>query len=469
MVNTAACAILFFGIGILLLVTHRTSGFVESENRNVAEFPTFSLKSYFSGEFTSGIVNYYTDSIPARESLRAKANRFTELFGIQSDDIEIIGQGGENVRETLETDDTATTTKVTVYTGTRAPETTTSTSAAPAIVSGVSGEVSSAEPATTTAATTTTEAPVQTKQRSEVPDDGQIVNKSVIISGKGTSEVRAMPMFYGKFSMGKKYADVVNEYKKMVGDQVNVYNMSIPLSSAFYLPSNLTKQFSDQHDCIKNIGQSLENVINIDVFDTLQAHSNEYIYFRTDHHWQPLGAYYAAKEFAAAAAVPFPDLSEYEACEKGPFTGSMYSYSNYLEDLKKYPDTFYYYKPTNDYTIQYYTESFTNPQKSTLFFDFAKGANTYSTILGGDLKIPAIETDVKNGRTLVLIKNSYGNALVPFLVGSFEKIYVIDFRYVKVGMQDFFQRVGATDILFGMAIHSCHSAGHIDAIKEIMK
>lgn len=440
-INTAACFLMLFGIGGKLVVTKRAQGFLQSENRNIAEFPEFSLRSYFSGEYTDGIVNYYTDSIPNREGLRNVANKFTNLFGIHTNGIEVIGNAGTVDQEPQETNITTGTNTVTAYTGTRA---------------------------TVTTQTSVTTEPIQTKKRTEVPADGEIVNSSVIISGKGTPNVRAMPMFSGRLEKGQRYAELLNRYKEMVGDQVNVYNMSVPLSSAFYAPTNMKDQFSDQHDCINNIAVNLKNVINVDVYDTLDYHSDEYIYFRTDHHWQPLGAYYAAEVFAETAGVPFADLSTYEESVTENYTGSMYGYANYLEDLKTYPDTLTFYKPQNDYTVKYYDESFSNPQDGSLFVEYEGSANTYSTILGGDLNIAEIKTDVGNGRTLVLIKNSYGNALVPFFTGSFETIYVVDFRYVKIGMNDFFNRVGATDILFGMAMSSCYTTEHIDAMEEIM-
>lgn len=442
LIQTVLCVVMLFGIGISLVTKERASGFIESENRNLAEFPKFSLRSYFSGDYTDGIVTYYTDTIPAREQLRSVANRVTAHFGIRRDDLSFFGDAAVGERESLSDEEKAATSKVTVYTGTR--------------------------PAVTTATETVTE-PIQTKERTEIPDDGEIINSSVIVSGRGTPEVRAMPMFGGMFEIGRRYAEVLNEYKEMVGDTVNIYNMSIPLASAFYMPKNLEGWYSDQHECITNIGLSLNNVINVDVFETLSAHTDEYIFLRTDHHWQPLGAYYAAQQFAEEAAVPFTPLSEMEECVKENFCGTMYMYTGYLEELQTYPDTYYYYRPQNDYTISYYDGTFSNPQESTLFFDWAEGVNTYSTILGGDLNIAEIKTDVGNGRTLVVIKNSYGNALVPFLVGSFEKIYVVDFRYVQVGMEDFFTRVGATDVLFGMAISSCYTSEHINAIREIMR
>lgn len=473
LINIAACLLLLFGIGLRLLIGKRASGFLQSENRNLAEFPTFSLSSYFSGDYTSDITYYYTDTIPNREGLRNLANKFTDHFGLHKDDVEIIGSPVQADKGAVESSKADEGNAVTVYTGGREDTTTT---AAATTVSGAAAVSESA--VSSDAAVTQTETqpavtePVQTKKRTEIPDEGEVVNQAVIVSGKGTPEVRAMPMFGGIYDVGKQYAGVLNDYKAMVGDKVNVYNMSVPLSSAFYCPKNLAANYSDQHDCIINIANSLDKVINIDVFPTLQEHSDEYIFFRTDHHWEPLGAYYAAQEFCKTASVPFVELKDMEECTKENFTGSMYGYSNYLEDLKTWPDTFYYYKPKNEYTIQYYDETFTNPDTSreqTLFYSWADGVNTYSTILGGDLDIAEIKTDVHNGRTLVVIKNSYGNALIPFFVGSFEKVYVVDFRYVEITMQDFFQRVGATDVLFGMAMSSCYTPGHIDAIREIMQ
>ena len=87
--------------------------------------------------------------------------------------------------------------------------------------------------------------------------------------------------------------------------------------------------------------------------------------------------------------------------------------------------------------------------------------------MGGDIQITEIKTDVDNGRCVVLIKDSYGNALVPFLVGSFEKIYVVDFRYAEIGMKELFEKVGATDILFGMSISSGYTPGQIECIEGI--
>ena len=74
----------------------------------------------------------------------------------------------------------------------------------------------------------------------------------------------------------------------------------------------------------------------------------------------------------------------------------------------------------------------------------------YLVFMGGDEKITHVSTDVKNGRTLVIVKDSYGNALVPCLTNSFSDIYVTDMRYLDVNAVSFMKEVGATDVLFAM-------------------
>lgn len=163
---------------------------------------------------------------------------------------------------------------------------------------------------------------------------------NVVVSGKGKN-VRAMSAFYGTFDMGKKYAETINKYRDDLTDQINMYTMNMPTSAAYYMPSNLADQFTSQHDCIKNIGNNLNGIVNVDVYNTLDEHKSEYIYSRTDHHWAPLGAYYAAKVFAEKSKVDFSDLKTYEECKIEDFVGTMYAYSDYDEEPGEQPRYLY--------------------------------------------------------------------------------------------------------------------------------
>ena len=333
------------------------------------------------------------------------------------------------------------------------------------------------EVTTTTAVTTTTPEVTTTKNTAVTladedvfPTTGEWAASDIIIADRYNGDkIRALLPFWCTDSIGQWYGEMINKYKEMVGPDVNVYNMSIPLASQFYMPPGFEDAYDDESAAIKNIGSALQDVKNIDLIDTMKAHLNEYIYSRTDHHWTPLGAYYAVQQFCEEAGVDFvSDLSKYEKCVKEGFCGTMYSFTN-VQELADHPDTFTYYKPQNEYTTKYYDETFTTATEGDLFCDWVEGVGCYSVFMGGDLQIPEITTDVNNGRVLVLIKDSYGNALVPFFVGSFEKIYVVDFRHAECKMKDLFEKVGATDILFGMSISSGYTPGQIELMEGMMQ
>ena len=80
--------------------------------------------------------------------------------------------------------------------------------------------------------------------------------------------------------------------------------------------------------------------------------------------------------------------------------------------------------------------------------------------MGGDEKIVHVETDAPNDRTLFIIKDSYGNALVPFLTGSFKNIFVVDMRYFDLNIINFMKEHNATDLLFAMNTFSATGSNY---------
>ena len=93
-------------------------------------------------------------------------------------------------------------------------------------------------------------------------------------------------------------------------------------------------------------------------------------------------------------------------------------------------------------------------------------ASWYLVFMGGDERITHLNTDCKNGRKLCIIKDSYGNALVPTLTSSFEDIWVVDMRYFKPNIIKFMQERGITDVLFAMNTYSATggNAKHLETI-----
>lgn len=256
---------------------------------------------------------------------------------------------------------------------------------------------------------------------------------------------------------GANYATYLNEFKEKVGSSVNVFNMVVPTAGAYYLPAGYEKYNASHRDSINSIANKLVNVINVDGYAALEAHTNEYIYTRTDHHWEPLGAYYAAKAFCDIAQTPAKELSTYKPETIDGFVGTMYAFTDYNERIKNDPDTFTYYIPSTEYTATYYTTDFKVDEQFAQFhsiFVDQPASGAYSTFMGGDRKIVKIETANKNGRKLCIFKDSYGNAEVPFYVDSFEEIYVCDIRYFDLYAPDFIKENGITDVLFTMCTFS---------------
>ncbi len=305
---------------------------------------------------------------------------------------------------------------------------------------------SSAEPSTEQSREESSEE-ISEETPSETSDYPEIFEQEgILIVG-----TMGMEKFYGSDVSGLKYSQCVQNIKAALGSGVAVYSMVAPHASVFYAPKNkyssLLSTGKDRHDFLKaNAG---EDVVYVDAYGALSKHTDEPLYYRTEHHWAALGAYYAAKEFARLAGADFPDISEYEEHINPGFVGSLYNFSGKAQILKDNPDDLVYYLNKNVALTAYYCDEgnfdFANYdfKRDTVVYDRAN----YSAFLGGDGYGIKIVTNNHTGRTLVVLKDSYGNAVMPFLLSSFDTIYVLDYRYYQRNCCDFANDVGATDVL----------------------
>ncbi len=301
----------------------------------------------------------------------------------------------------------------------------------------------------------------------EVPpnDDRGMLSGSIIVTGDG----RGMPIFGG--GTGATYAKAVNAVKEKVGANVNVFSMIVPTQGSFYMPKDFT--MASEWDCIANVNSQLDGIIPVDAYTALSRHVDEEIYARTDHHWMQLGAYYSAEEFVKTAkiSVPFAPISDYERHDVEGYLGTLYGYSNENATMGKNPETFVYYIPPNDFATYYMNPADTDFTRGSMFQNMPVGYS-YGTFMGGDEKVVHVTTDVKNSRKLLIIKDSYANAFVPCLTGSFEEIWTADMRYLEE-MQHFPNSIsqivkdkGITDVLFCMDTFSAVgvNASHLQGI-----
>ena len=134
--------------------------------------------------------------------------------------------------------------------------------------------------------------------------------------------------------------------------------------------------------------------------------------------------------------------------------GALYSVGGVAELLND-PEDFVYYRPAKEHAAVYYDTTFDFIwDDDDLFQEGAEGSDAYLYYLGGDQYVVKADTQTQNGRKLLLIKDSYGNALPPFLTGSFQQIYAADMRYFERNLVSFIRDMGITDVLFTMTTYS---------------
>ncbi|MDE7389659.1 MAG: hypothetical protein K2M82_01785 [Lachnospiraceae bacterium] len=250
------------------------------------------------------------------------------------------------------------------------------------------------------------------------------------------------------------YVAELHSLRDSISDRIKIYSMVIPTSCEYYCPSNMRSEITEQKDLLADLDEKLIAVNSINVWDTLNNHNAEPIYSRTDHHWTALGAYYATKLFAKAADVEYPDISEYEKVEFDNYVGTLVAFANSddYEILNNDLETFTYYKPNNRYTTEYYDANFEYLGENDLLVDNSEVR--YLTYLRGDNDCAVINTDVKNYRTLLIVKDDFGNPVVPFLTQSFEKIIVIDMDNFNNNLVSLIEKYKVTDILYVMSTFS---------------
>ena len=419
-----------FGLISLFLLVIPRSTESQIEKRKLATFPQFSFGSYFSGEFTRKMAEYYNDTVPFRDSFKTAGYNFKSVFGLHTgDEVKIIGakEVNKNKPQPVETSKPVQESKPS--------ETSKENSAQESAVSEVSQEESKAE----------------TSQMGEA--DYTVENGIIVVNHNG--HYRALELFGG--GTGNTYVEALNNFHKDLGDGVQIYSMIAPLASEYYLPSNYSGFSVSQKECLDSMASRLDSsIISVDIDSVLAQHTAEDIYFRTDHHWTGLGAYYAAQEFAKKANLDFKDLSTYQENHIDGFVGTMYAFTQ-DPNINNDPERFTYYVPSNvdECVTEHYDTSFSDMSD----WDFFCGVgdpehNAYLTFMGGDQQIVRVKTNVKNGRKLAIVKDSYGNAVPGYLFGSFEEIYVIDMRYFEPNLVSFVKEQGITDLVFGMVIYS---------------
>lgn len=403
------------------------SQYSELERRELQTFPVFSWQRLWSGDYTSEVSQWFSDTEPFRDFFMAQSMRFRSWMALHFIGEERVSFHASDTDEEVE------------------------------------DVVLEEEPEALGDQRTIGE------YHNEVTADenAKIANAGIIVVGSAPT-ARALMAFKAQPPQYSSYARVANKYKEVFGEKVQVYCMVIPTAVEFYCPDMARSTVRSEREAIEAVYSQLDDSVRaVDAYTPISQHVSEPIYLRTDHHWSPLGAYYAARQFAQVAGVPVPDISNFERHEVEGYVGSMYGYTQDIS-IRQSPELFVYYTPQDvEYTTTYIPFVVDEHyqvigEKSSFrgeFFWPAQGGNAYCTFMGKDSRITQVHTNVPSHRRLLILKDSFGNALPGYLFQSFEEIHVVDFRYFTYNMKEYVAQHSITDILFANNITHSYSAG----------
>lgn len=413
----ALLAVLIAVGAISLLDTDPTV--LAGENRKI-EKPKFSWSALLDGSYVQQLESYYTDTFPFREKLmplNQELNKFYYYSGSGDSNylaIDFNGgaeQGGESlhdVENALNNPEGAG--------NTTTPETT---------------DPSTDTPEQQTPFTGNAEEETTTPPDIDIPDENQAAAiGTIIVVGDN-----AMDIPTANNEVIDSYADAVNNLSQALGSDVQTISLVTPNSGEFYSPESSHTGSHSQKDMIDRCYNAMnDNIVTVDAYSALRDHANEYIYFRTDHHWTALGAYYAYTQYCKATGFDPVPLDQFQTGTYENFLGSMYTYTQKYpqsQALKDNPDTLTYYLPIVETHAKYYSDATLSDgiAISVVYTKLAENvSNKYLCFIGGDTPVCVVETAVEDGPVCMVLKESYGNAFVPFLTSHYSKIIVIDPR-----------------------------------------
>ena len=199
---------------------------------------------------------------------------------------------------------------------------------------------------------------------------------------------------------------------------------------------------ASQTDLLEQAKVAVPGATWADLYSSLWEHKDEDIFYRTDHHWTSLGAYYGYTALAEALGyTPVPLDAYTETVRSTEFYGTVFSSSGVRWVS---PDTITTYVPDTGITVTSYTYDSTGKPvevpRSLYDTSFLSVKDKYSMFLGGNQSLGVVKTPNTDKPKLLIIRDSYADSLVPFLTPHFSEIHLVDLRYYKLSLADYIQQ-----------------------------
>ncbi len=271
--------------------------------------------------------------------------------------------------------------------------------------------------------------------------DQFVLRDSCVTLKSSTEALLGKKEFNGCYLADDKLLERMDEPTEQFNINIQAVNdlsnsLNIPLSLA--LVPTATDIYKDtlpngaptanQQKLLSFISQNLNADIDmINISSAMHEHKNEYIYYRTDHHWTSLGAYYGAKALLQSMGYQIAPLEYFNIkTVTEDFNGTLYSSSGVRSVT---PDSIDIYVEQGKTKVESWRNG--SPEQSSLYdFSYLDKKDKYSMFLGGNQPLAILRTGNDGGK-LLLIRDSYADSLVPFLIPYFSEIHMFDARYFK--------------------------------------
>lgn len=258
-----------------------------------------------------------------------------------------------------------------------------------------------------------------------------------------------------------KIIKVLNDFN----EKVNYVNMNLLLvPTSISINDDLLPKNAPTYDEIDSINY-FYNKINFDTiktYDILKEQNKNYqMYYKLDHHWTSFGAYYAYTKYASANNINAYTLNSFDIEEvTNDFKGSFYSTTL---DNSRNSDSIHIFKRNNtSYSVKYMD---TNKGSDSLYnMDYLDKKDKYSLFLDNNHSLIVItNNNLNNDKELIVIKDSFANSIIPFLINHYEKIHIIDPRYYRKSISEYIKE--NKSIKDGLILYNINS---IDTDKGIL-
>ena len=377
--------------------------FSDSEKRELMSFPAFSVDALVSGDYFDDITLWFSDTFPGREDWIGLSQRLSNFHGyseiaiegplVVSDAVPVQTEPVSYVEETVSSEKTE--------------------FIAPTEEEGWGGiDAANAE--------------IDLGAAIQIGDAG--------FNQLGFNQQQA-----------NRYIDSMNRFAGVLEPYgVKVISAPCPTSVGVMVEEEYLDLLgcTPQDEILAYLHENMDDsIVKVDTFTNLVTHNDEYIYFRTDHHWTALGAYYAYAALCETLGYEAASLEEdFELWNQGDFKGTLYGKVRWPAKLRV--DTLDTYLPKGSITMYAHFKNNMNKIEYPIVSDWSQKNPTgkYSAFLGSDCPMVEIVNEdlPEDAPSCVVVKDSFGNCYVPFLSKTYRNVYAIDYRKFGIMQLSYF-------------------------------